>query len=137
MNQIPDKLYFKIGEVSKITGVKPYVLRYWESEFKIVRPQKSASRQRVYNKKDVELIVEIKNLLYNEKFTLEGAKRRLKELHSSNKNSQKAAAGRAGAVAADEKKQLNQPVVNEDYQKALMSIKEELHTIRKILQNGA
>lgn len=128
MNQIPDKLYFKIGEVSKITGVKPYVLRYWESEFKIVRPQKSASRQRVYNKKDVELIVEIKNLLYNEKFTLEGAKRRLKELHTSNKVSQKALIN---------KMQFTKPLDSEEYLKTLQSIKEELHAIRKILQDGA
>ena len=83
--KIPDKLYFKIGEVSKITGVKPYVLRYWESEFKIIRPQKSYSKQRVYTKRDVELIMEIKDLLYKEKFTLEGAKKKLKEIQLSKK----------------------------------------------------
>jgi len=74
---IPDKLYFKIGEVSKITRVKPYVLRYWESEFKIISPLKSKSKQRVYRRKDVELILEIKRLLYDERYTLEGAKSKI------------------------------------------------------------
>jgi len=77
--QIPDKLYFKIGEVAKITGVKPHVLRYWESEFKVVRPIKSKSNQRLYRKKDVEAILKIKNMLYNERYTIAGAKRRLKQ----------------------------------------------------------
>ena len=78
--EIPDKLYFKIGEVAKITGVKPHVLRYWESEFKVVRPIKSKSNQRLYRKKDVESILMIKNMLYNERYTIAGAKRRLKKV---------------------------------------------------------
>jgi len=77
---IPDKLYFKIGEVAEITGVKPYVLRYWESEFKMVNPSKSRSRQRLYRKTDVELIFKIKELLYEERFTINGARKKLKEL---------------------------------------------------------
>jgi len=77
---IPDKLYFKIGEVAEITGVKPYVLRYWESEFKMVNPSKSRSRQRLYRKSDVELIFRIKELLYEERYTINGARKRLKEL---------------------------------------------------------
>jgi DNA-binding transcriptional MerR regulator len=77
--EIPDKLYFKIGEVARITGVKPHVLRYWESEFKVVRPIKSKSNQRLYRKKDVESILMIKNMLYNERYTIAGAKRRLKQ----------------------------------------------------------
>jgi DNA-binding transcriptional MerR regulator len=79
MNQIPDKLYYKIGEVADITRVKPYILRYWESEFKIISPRKSVSKQRVYTKKDLLLILEIKKLLQKEKFTLEGAKKKIKE----------------------------------------------------------
>ncbi len=78
--QIPNKLYFKIGEVSDLTGVKPYVLRYWESEFNIVKPSKSTSNQRLYKKREVELILEIKRLLYKEKFTIAGAKKALQEL---------------------------------------------------------
>ena len=77
---IPDKLYFKIGEVAEITGVKPYVLRYWESEFKMVNPSKSRSRQRLYRKSDVELIFRIKALLYEERYTINGARKKLKEL---------------------------------------------------------
>jgi DNA-binding transcriptional MerR regulator len=77
---IPDKLYFKIGEVAEITGVKPYVLRYWESEFKMVNPSKSRSRQRLYRKSDVELIFRIKELLYEERYTINGARKRLREL---------------------------------------------------------
>jgi DNA-binding transcriptional MerR regulator len=77
---IPDKLYFKIGEVAEITGVKPYVLRYWESEFKMVSPSKSRSRQRLYRKSDVELIFWIKELLYEERYTINGARKKLKEM---------------------------------------------------------
>ena len=77
---IPDKLYFKIGEVAEITGVKPYVLRYLESEFKMVNPSKSRSRQRLYRKSDVELIFRIKELLYEERYTINGARKKLKEL---------------------------------------------------------
>lgn len=74
---IPDKLYFKIGEVSDIAGVPAYVLRFWESEFKRISPKRTASGQRLYRRSDVELILKIKNLLYNKKFTIQGAKRHL------------------------------------------------------------
>lgn len=76
---IPDKLYFKIGEVSEITGVEPYVLRYWESEFKLVKPYRTKSNQRLYRKKDVEAIIKIKTMLYDQKFTIAGAKKKLKD----------------------------------------------------------
>jgi len=76
--QIPDdKQYFRIGEVSRIIGVEPYVLRYWESEFSQIRPVRADSRQRTYQRKDLEMIMEIKRLLYDEKLTIEGAKKRL------------------------------------------------------------
>lgn len=73
--QIPDKLYFRIGDVSKLAGVKPYVLRYWESEFSGISPKKSGTGQRLYRRKDVELILEIKRLLYDKRFTIEGARK--------------------------------------------------------------
>ena len=79
-NAIPDKLYFKIGEVAEIVGVKPYVLRYWETEFPDIAPGKSKSQQRLYKRKEVEMILSIRDLLYKEKFTIEGARQRLKEL---------------------------------------------------------
>lgn len=73
--QIPDKNYFSISEVSKITGVKPYVLRYWESEFKLLIPPRRDSGQRKYRRKDVNLVLRIKELLHDKKFTIAGAKR--------------------------------------------------------------
>ena len=77
--ELPDKLYFKIGEVGDIVGVKQHVLRYWESEFPSIRPQKSKTNQRLYRRKDVEAVLAIKHLLYDRKFTIEGAKQHLKE----------------------------------------------------------
>jgi len=74
---IPDKLYFRIGEVSRITGVRPHVLRYWESEFPQIAPKKSGRGQRLYRRKDVETILEVKRLLYEERYTIEGARRKL------------------------------------------------------------
>lgn len=73
----PDKLFYKIGEVSKIADVEPYVLRYWESEFPFLKPRKSRSGQRVYVKKDLELIFQIKELLYQERYTIEGVRKKL------------------------------------------------------------
>src|SRR5438093_10841091 len=76
---LPDKLYFRIGEVARLVGVKPYVLRYWESEFSVRRPGKPRSRHRLYRRKDVETLLEIRRLLYAERYTIAGAKRRLRE----------------------------------------------------------
>ena len=76
---VPDKLYFKIGEVARLLAVKPYVLRYWESEFSVLRPGKTRSRHRLYRRKDVETLLEIRRLLYAEGYTIAGAKRRLRE----------------------------------------------------------
>jgi DNA-binding transcriptional MerR regulator len=78
--QIPDRLYFRIGDVADLLGIKPYVLRYWESEFPMISPQKSTSGQRVYRKSDVETVLMIKHLLYEERYSVEGAKKRIKEL---------------------------------------------------------
>lgn len=74
-----DKLFYSIGDVSQITKIKPHVLRYWESEFKILNLEKSKSGERIYRKKDIELILKIKYLLYEERYTIEGAKRRLQK----------------------------------------------------------
>jgi DNA-binding transcriptional MerR regulator len=75
--EIPDKLYFKIGEVSDLLGVEPYVLRYWETEFTALSPKKSGTGHRLYRRKDVELLLRIKHLLYERKFTIEGARQSL------------------------------------------------------------
>ena len=78
---LPDgKLYYRIGEVSRITGVTPYVLRYWESEFRWMSPHKSRSKQRLYRRKDIEMILLIRKLLYEERYTIAGARKRLREL---------------------------------------------------------
>lgn len=115
MTQIPDKLYFKIGEVASLTKVKPYVLRYWESEFKIISPRKSLTKQRVYSRRDIELILDIKRLLYKEGFTLEGAKKKIKE------------------IQAERAKQLDFGFSDKQFQTALRSIKKELTQIKKLL----
>jgi len=77
--EYPDKLFYKIGEVSKIAGVEPYVLRYWESEFSFLKPRKSKSGQRIYVKKDLDLVLSIKEMLYKERYTIEGVRKRLGE----------------------------------------------------------
>jgi DNA-binding transcriptional MerR regulator len=74
------KLYYRIGEVSQIAGVKPYVLRYWESEFRLMAPQKSRSKQRLYRRRDIDMILLIKKLLYEQRFTIAGARKKLREL---------------------------------------------------------
>jgi DNA-binding transcriptional MerR regulator len=113
---IPEKLYYKIGEVSQITGVEPYVLRYWESEFKIVSPIRTNSKQRLYRKKDLELIQEIKKLLYEEKFTIAGAKKRLQRLR----------------VRREEQLRLELP--EKRYRDALLAVKKELENLHEILR---
>ncbi len=82
--QIPEKLYYKIGEVAKFTGIKTHVLRYWETEFKAIRPNKSRSNQRLYRKQDVDLILHLKDLLYNQGFTIAGARKKLREKPAAN-----------------------------------------------------
>src|SRR5690242_11970390 len=77
--EIPDKLYFRIGEVSRLAGIKPHVLRFWETEFSGIGPKKSGTGQRLYRRKDVELVLEIKRLLYDKRFTIEGARKFLED----------------------------------------------------------
>lgn len=77
--QIPDKLFYKIGEVSRIAGVEPYVLRYWETEFSFLKPRKNKSGQRVYTRKDLELVLHIRTLLYTERYTIEGVRKKYGE----------------------------------------------------------
>lgn len=79
MIDIPDKHFFKIGEVARIVGVKPSVLRFWETEFKSIRPEKSPSNQRLYARRHVERLLEIKGLLYEQQYTIAGARRRLRD----------------------------------------------------------
>ncbi|MGI8743034.1 MAG: MerR family transcriptional regulator [Bryobacteraceae bacterium] len=87
--EIPDKLYFRIGEVSRLAGIKPYVLRFWETEFPALGPKKSGTGHRLYRRKDVEMALEIKHLLYDKRFTIEGARKLLSDRHRTG-------AGKAG-----------------------------------------
>jgi DNA-binding transcriptional MerR regulator len=87
--EIPDKLYFRIGEVARLAGIKPYVLRFWETEFPGLGPKKSDTGRRLYRRKDVEMVLEIKRLLYEQRFTIEGARNfleaRSKAAHATQK----------------------------------------------------
>jgi DNA-binding transcriptional MerR regulator len=99
--EIPDKLYFRIGDVSRLAGVKAYVLRYWESEFHAIAPKKSGTGQRLYRRKDVELILEIKHLLYEKRFTIEGARKAIDNREKpapANKRLQKVAAAKQSSL---------------------------------------
>ena len=113
--RIPDKLYFKIGEVSRITGVEPYVLRYWESEFDSIQPVKLRNQRR-YRRRDIERILEIRRLLYDERFTIAGAKKRLKEM------------------AREARPQLDLELSDPAVRKLAIRLREELETIRKMLE---
>ena len=120
---IPHKLYFRIGEVARIVGVKPYVLRYWESEFAVLRPEKTASGHRLYRRRDVEILLDIKRLLYDEKFTISGAKKRLRE---SNKE------GEAPPPSTDSADR--SPAAETDRQRdVLVSIRKDLLDLYKML----
>ena len=106
---IPDKSYFRIGEVGKLLGVEPYVIRFWESEFKTVRPIRSKKDQRLYRRKDVEELLLIKTLLYDDMFTIAGAKKKLSTL---------------------KKEQVS---VKDDHSSVIITIKRELQAIKEII----
>jgi len=112
---LPEKIYFKIGEVSEIIGVEPYVLRYWETEFDLLKPSKAPSKHRLYKKRDVELLLDIKRLLYTEGFTIEGARKKLRE------------------VKKEEKDQLKLPLADQKYKSALIKVKKDLEALRKLV----
>lgn len=110
-----EKLYYRIGEVEETTGVPAYVLRYWESEFKLLRPKKNPAGQRVYRQRDVDLIRRIKTLLYDERLTLEGAKKRL--LSDSRRGPEQLELGMREVAYAD----------------ALKRVRDRLHALRERL----
>ncbi len=82
LNLFPEKLFYKIGEASEIVGVETHVLRYWETEFPFIAPRKTKSGQRIYTKREIDMILQIKRLLYDEKYTIEGARKRLSRVLS-------------------------------------------------------
>jgi DNA-binding transcriptional MerR regulator len=115
-----ERLYYRIGEVSRITGLKPHVLRYWESEFKVIKPHKGGSLQRLYRRKDLDLILKIKKLLYEEGFTIAGAKKKIRDLERLENKQMK--------LKLVEKKS------NGKDHELLASVKEELKGIRSMLE---
>jgi DNA-binding transcriptional MerR regulator len=99
--QIPDRLYFRMGDVCRLSGVKAHVLRYWEAEFPTLRPRKSGTNQRLYRRKDVEMVLEIKRLLYDQKYTLEGARACLERDRTKTRRPARPAAAPAEPVQAN------------------------------------
>lgn len=125
--KIPDKLFFKIGEVAAIAETKPHVLRYWETEFGILRPVKNASGQRVYRRRDVEVVLEIKRLLHEERFTIAGAKKRLSGRRSVKSRTPEAEETQIALPVADE------PRRPSDISAALKELEKGLREILSIL----
>ena len=115
-----ERLYYRIGEVSRITGLKPHVLRYWESEFKVIKPYKAGSLQRLYRRKDLDLILKIKKLLYEEGFTIAGAKKKIRDLERAENRQMK--------LSLVEKKS------NGKDRELLVTVREELKGIKKMLE---
>lgn len=111
--QIPDKLYFKIGEVAELTGVKPHVLRYWEAEVGAIRPTKNRHQQRLYRRRDIELILRLKDLLYTQGYTIAGARKSLRRKPESDKSAQIA------PPAQQEVRRIAPPLSADDGQMAL------------------
>jgi DNA-binding transcriptional MerR regulator len=115
-----ERLYYRIGEVSRITGIKPHVLRYWESEFKVIKPHKGGSLQRLYRRKDLDLILKIRGLLYEEGFTISGAKKKIKDLERAENNRVKL--------------RLVERRPNGKDHELLLAVREELKGIRRLLE---
>ncbi len=115
-----ERLYYRIGEVSRITGLKPHILRYWESEFKVIRPHKGESLQRLYRRKDLDLILKIKKLLYEDGFTIAGAKKKIRDLERVENKQLKL--------------KLEEKGLNGEAHELLVALQEELRGIRKMLE---
>jgi DNA-binding transcriptional MerR regulator len=124
--EIPDKLYFRIGEVSRLAGIKPYVLRFWETEFPGLGPKKSGTGHRLYRRKDVELVLEIKRLLYEKRYTIEGARKAL--------DSRGKVDGLKVAAQPAKETKTNQRDLYQDPSGALEEIRKELRGILDLLR---
>ncbi|OPZ16090.1 MAG: MerR family regulatory protein [candidate division BRC1 bacterium ADurb.BinA364] len=135
--QFPDKLFYKINEVSRITRLKPYVLRYWETEFPQLAPEKDENDQRRYRKKDVEIIMRIRRLLYEEKFTIAGAKQKIAAIEEGGLDVEEFAgetgkarpAASKSAAAAPSRKRMR-PLAKKG-----LNIRDELASIRSELES--
>jgi DNA-binding transcriptional MerR regulator len=128
--EIPDKLYFRIGDVARLAGIKPYVLRFWETEFPSLGPKKSGTGHRLYRRKDVQLVFEIKGLLYEKRFTIEGAR---KFLETRAKTEPAVSASGKRAKAAAKKPAKVQGGLFDVPNSALDSVRKELTEILQLL----
>jgi DNA-binding transcriptional MerR regulator len=124
---IPNKLFFKIGEVCEITDTQPYVLRYWESEFPALAPAKNSSGQRIYRRRDIETVLRIKQLLYEEGFTIAGAKKRLETEMAGRANTP---ASQAAAVVESD------AAVEDPTKRALAEVRDTLREILTLLERN-
>ena len=130
---IPEKLFFKIGEVCELAGVQAHVLRYWESEFPMLAPQKNRAGQRVYRKRDVEIALRIKELLYDDQYTIAGAKKRLSnELRAGGKL--KIVSSDSSETDAGETKEPTSRSGTAEDRKALREVASELREILALLE---
>ena len=137
--QIPNKLFFKIGEVCEITDTQPYVLRYWESEFTALAPAKNSSGQRIYRRRDIETVVRIKQLLYDEGFTIAGAKKRLEAELSGRTPTPQTEAARSetpvpSTVSASPTP--NSAAGDDRERSVLLEVREQLREILTLLDRG-
>ncbi len=131
--QIPDRLYFRIGDVSELLGVEPYVLRFWESEFPTLQPKKGKTGHREYKRKDVELLLEIKRLLYDEGFTISGARKALKDRNRSNR----AGAKRVAVSSQSGHSQMHLLPDSKNLRPAMEGMKREIQAILAMLKKRA
>jgi DNA-binding transcriptional MerR regulator len=135
--QIPSKRFFKIGEVCEITDTQPYVLRYWESEFPALAPAKNSSGQRIYRRKDIETVLRIKQLLYEEGFTIAGAKKRLEAEIGGRGTTPSAMASLPETVVRNVEDAASTVVSGADDTRALLlELREELRGILTLLDKG-
>jgi DNA-binding transcriptional MerR regulator len=135
--QIPNKLFFKIGEVCEITDTQPYVLRYWESEFPALAPAKNSSGQRIYRRKDIETVLRIKQLLYEEGFTIAGAKKRLETEMSGRGATPSAMASLPETVVRNVPAPLAEAAADGDATRALLlEIRDQLRGMLTLLDKG-
>ena len=126
------KLYYRIGEVSRITGIKPHVLRYWETEFRWMAPPKSRSKQRLYRRKDIEMVLAIKKLLYDERYTIAGARQVIRERSVAKLLEE----GVTAAAPPAEAKAVESPAVEvgtDDLAEGIRGLRRELLALRSIL----
>jgi DNA-binding transcriptional MerR regulator len=133
--QIPNKLFFKIGEVCEITDTQPYVLRYWESEFPALAPAKNSSGQRIYRRKDIETVLRIKQLLYEEGFTIAGAKKRL-EAEMGGRGATPAAMASLPDTVVTNVEVPAAPDPGTDARAVLLEVREHLRGILTLLDKG-